>query len=783
MKAKVKFDMGAIKGFFQEHGEKFVLVAGLLIMLLFIVSIFKQETLPANLQAPAIKEQVAIAERTVRDTKPPTNELTFVMPKGTAAADATKYDKVIFPMIRPPDRTPFDDPNKRTDPMLFPVLSLQAIGMEGPVALGGNGPEARAVVQQVPRGRPLERGFDPSRPNGGGIGRRYAPGTDPSAPTRSLGPSAPSTRDASAPTSRGSAGRPLGPQSGLGGRPLAGAAGTPKALPGATSPPGTPGDADAEVEKPIPQEMQLPGPPLMASTVEARPFVMITGAIPWDKQLQEYLMRFAHAQKGESGGNQNQTMQQQDSRDVPKYVWWRLERIDLTSGEEKKIIDFGDLDQISLDVREYGGAAVVKGIHPTDARKRLLADMNTWQNNPGEVVPPEYMDAVWLSWPLPPIMLHDWGHEATNPLIPLTSPEPADAGASGDVLKAADGTKPAEPDAFDPNAPQAGATGSTGRPLTVPFSRGPRDASAPSTGRMVPFPGRSSRPIGPGVVAAEDAPPVPYKLFRFTDFDVQPGHSYRYRVQLVLKNPNYGISADALANPNVKPDPYRDTPWSEFSSTASVPASPRLLATGIDRAKGKDAKGRVGILAWKKESGESTLQSGSALQSENAIQLLDRDTIELGMVANFVKKKIEDVIDPSRHTRRDFTADFLTNAALLDVHGPETVESRPKPGSAAGKAEAEPAEPAEMLVLVIGRKGQPDQLVVTSQANDQLALDTWVKSHKVPEELDNPPDNAATPALGAPRDASAPTRGLGGGLVPPSNKTPKTTPGTGRPTR
>jgi hypothetical protein len=255
----------------------------------------------------------------------------------------------------------------------------------------------------------------------------------------------------------------------------------------------------------------------------------------------------------------------------------------------------------------------------------------------------------------------------------------------------------------------------------------------------------------------------------------------------VLKNPNYGISADALANPNVKPDPYRDTPWSEFSSTASVPASPRLLATGIDRAKAKDAKGRVGILAWKKEkdSGESTVPSGSAVESQNAVQLLFTDTIELGAVANFVKKKIEDVIDPSRHTRREFTADFLTNAALLDVHGPETVETKSKPGSAAAKAESSgPAEPAEMLVLVIGTKGQPDQLVVTSQANDQLALDTWVKSHKVPEELDNPPDNGATPALGAPRDASAPTRGgPTSGLFPPNNKTPKTTPGTGRPTR
>ena len=117
----------------------------------------------------------------------------------------------------------------------------------------------------------------------------------------------------------------------------------------------------------------------------------------------------------------------------------------------------------------------------------------------------------------------------------------------------------------------------------------------------------SSRPVAVGraPLPADEETPVQYKLFRFTDFDVQPGHSYRYRVQLVLKNPNFGVSADALANPNVKPEPYRDTPWSEFSGTASVPASPRLLAASIDRTKGKEARGRVGILAWKKDSTEA----------------------------------------------------------------------------------------------------------------------------------------------------------------------------------
>ncbi len=71
MKAKLKLDTSAIKGFFQEHGEKFVLVAGLLVMLLFISKVFTQETLPANLQANAIKEISARADENVVRIHPP----------------------------------------------------------------------------------------------------------------------------------------------------------------------------------------------------------------------------------------------------------------------------------------------------------------------------------------------------------------------------------------------------------------------------------------------------------------------------------------------------------------------------------------------------------------------------------------------------------------------------------------------------------------------------------------------------------------------------------------
>ena len=50
---------------------------------------------------------------------------------------------------------------------------------------------------------------------------------------------------------------------------------------------------------------------------------------------------------------------------------------------------------------------------------------------------------------------------------------------------------------------------------------------------------------GGGQNFLEEETPVDYKLVRFYDFDVQPGHTYRYRIQLIYEDPN---------NPNITKD-------------------------------------------------------------------------------------------------------------------------------------------------------------------------------------------------------------------------------------
>ncbi len=56
-------------------------------------------------------------------------------------------------------------------------------------------------------------------------------------------------------------------------------------------------------------------------------------------------------------------------------------------------------------------------------------------------------------------------------------------------------------------------------------------------------------------------------LFRFLDFSVQPGHVYRYRVKLIVKNPNFQKES---AGPFLMRGATREASWSQPSPAVSV---------------------------------------------------------------------------------------------------------------------------------------------------------------------------------------------------------------------
>ena len=122
-------------------------------------------------------------------------------------------------------------------------------------------------------------------------------------------------------------------------------------------------------------------------------------------------------------------------------------------------------------------------------------------------------------------------------------------------------------------------------------------------------------------------PPVQYKLFRFVDFDVQPNHSYQYRVTAYAYNPNYDIPAKYLANDNQKR--LKPIPMSKESEVVSVPTDDRILAGGVfvDPDDGPVASAKV--VRWINAQGSDII---SDYERKPRGSMLDQPTMKYRIV-------------------------------------------------------------------------------------------------------------------------------------------------------
>jgi hypothetical protein len=76
------------------------------------------------------------------------------------------------------------------------------------------------------------------------------------------------------------------------------------------------------------------------------------------------------------------------------------------------------------------------------------------------------------------------------------------------------------------------------------------------------------------------------QLFRYFDFDVEPGECYRYRVKLIVDNPNF--EETFVSQPTVAEGKFRETPW-------SAPTPPVVVERDVEYGlvKIKTDKGRI----------------------------------------------------------------------------------------------------------------------------------------------------------------------------------------------
>jgi hypothetical protein len=179
--------------------------------------------------------------------------------------------------------------------------------------------------------------------------------------------------------------------------------------------------------------------------------------------------------------------------------------------------------------------------------------------------------------------------------------------------------------------------------------------------------------------------PEPYRLFRFFDFQVEPGKFYQYRVKLMLINPNYDVERQYLEQDDLRVAKYLETDWSEATEIVSVPRDARVLLGSVKPTpRGRvtmEPKASVGI---------------SFFYYDRGAQLYERHDVVRGMYLNFPGHELPANLVPVEETvpgqgllglglggpgkktdePEPVTVDFNTEHILLDMMGGERLPGR-----------------------------------------------------------------------------------------------------------
>jgi len=436
-------------------------------------------------------------------------------------------------------------------------------------------------------------------------------------------------------------------------------------------------------------------------------YAIITGLVPWSKQCEEYSNRFEFAvppslpASDPTQPTPNSSLQTGQPQ-VPEYIYFRVQRTEASQPKEDK--DWATID--------YGAA---------------LRDVEKWSNQSGvqDIVDQNYIfqpgtfkgRTTYITWPVPPMFLKAWGFEATHPKVKLNVPQ--------DLMNPApqQGADLAQTD-FD------GAQGGV-RAAAPPTARPPVGGGA--FGQVIPnmsdhdTPGRFGRGFGQPAPAAtpDNAVVVDNKLFRFIDFTAEPGKTYRYRVQLVVNNPNFGLLPDCLLDAKTASIATLPSEWA-VTGPITIPRDYRLLADSVSVIGRNEPKAKLTVLAVVKAK-PATEGVSTPLTSDVPLEALKdlfgpTEVIPMGGIVDLHDLTFADIADvPEGGLKRKVEKVNIDTeqTILLDLRNDDPLGTNPRSKG-----------PTEMLFM-----DSSGRLIAADSAADSLV----VKDYK---ERTTPPPNS-----------------------------------------
>lgn len=142
-----------------------------------------------------------------------------------------------------------------------------------------------------------------------------------------------------------------------------------------------------------------------------------------------------------------------------------------------------------------------------------------------------------------------------------------------------------------------------------------------------------------------------YLLFRYLDFDVKPGHAYRYRVRVEVRNPAYNLPVSRVKRPDIALGATRWTEWSEPTPPVIVPRDTQYFLAAINPGAGRRPKAaNFKMFQWTPERGTMVTNSLNVLPGT--------------MIGGMVETSVIDVAENKAEAKE---VDFVSGDTLLDI--------------------------------------------------------------------------------------------------------------------
>ncbi len=180
----------------------------------------------------------------------------------------------------------------------------------------------------------------------------------------------------------------------------------------------------------------------------------------------------------------------------------------------------------------------------------------------------------------------------------------------------------------------------------------------------------TTKPTGPTAQPDENAEPQ-YALFRFFDYDVEPGKRYRYRVRMAMKNPNEKVDARYLVDSDSAKARFLWTAWSAPSEMVFVPLDSRSLAVSVKPPARKTAEpvGKMLVVKFDMKRGREVHQEFPVYRGD-MLNFVNRGASPERSGRRSRSDDDDDLLRAPREEEEDLgSVNYQTDSLVLDLRG------------------------------------------------------------------------------------------------------------------